>query len=308
MLALAANTTGPILALIGLGWLSRHRGWLKAGDERVLNAYIYHFALPALFFCNISGLRLDAGSLRLVLASVLPLLLAAAGFSLAGRLLGWSAETRHLLTLSTVFGSLAFFGLPFISFAFGGRADGVAALCAASGSIVGVVTSLVILETHGAGHDLGAWARTLIVARRLARNPLVLAIALGAGVSLSGLSLPAAVQEPLSMLGRTTVTVALFLLGVFLYGKPYGDMKTASALCLLRAALLPLLGLGACALLGITGTERAVVVLLHASPIAIAMIVLSERYDFRRQTVASLLLLSSLGSAFYLNLWLWLLR
>src|SRR3989339_1864670 len=102
MLALAADTTGPILALIGLGWLSRRRGWLKAGDERVLNAYIYYFALPALFFCNISGLRLDAGSLRLVAASVLPLLPAAAGFPPAGRLLVLAAENPRLQYLSTV--------------------------------------------------------------------------------------------------------------------------------------------------------------------------------------------------------------
>jgi predicted permease len=39
-------------------------------------------------------------------------------------------------------------------------------------------------------------------------------------------------------------------------------------------------------------------------PIAISMIVLSERYDFQKETIASLLLLSSLSAGIYLNVWL----
>jgi predicted permease len=42
-------------------------------------------------------------------------------------------------------------------------------------------------------------------------------------------------------------------------------------------------------------------------PIAISMIVLSERYDFHKETIASLILISSIGAAIYLNLWLLLL-
>jgi len=34
------------------------------------------------------------------------------------------------------------------------------------------------------------------------------------------------------------------------------------------------------------------------------MIVLSERYNFYKETIASLILISSLGAGLYLNLWL----
>jgi predicted permease len=39
-------------------------------------------------------------------------------------------------------------------------------------------------------------------------------------------------------------------------------------------------------------------------PVAVSMIVLSERYNFYKETIASLILVSSLGAAIYLNLWL----
>ncbi|MCD6222631.1 MAG: AEC family transporter [Thermoplasmata archaeon] len=44
----AINAIIPLLILISLGFLSRKFGILKAGDERVLSAYVYYFALPSL--------------------------------------------------------------------------------------------------------------------------------------------------------------------------------------------------------------------------------------------------------------------
>ena len=44
-LDVATRTVIPILLLMGLGFLSRKLGILKSGDERILSAYIYYFAL-----------------------------------------------------------------------------------------------------------------------------------------------------------------------------------------------------------------------------------------------------------------------
>ena len=49
------------------------------------------------------------------------------------------------------------------------------------------------------------------------------------------------------------------------------------------------------------------VLLMSGMPVAVSLLVLSERYDFHAETIASLVLLSSLGSALTLNLWLLLL-
>jgi len=43
---------------------------------------------------------------------------------------------------------------------------------------------------------------------------------------------------------------------------------------------------------------------MHGMPIAVSSIVLSERYDFFKETIASLNLISALLSVFYLNIWL----
>lgn len=48
------GTVIPILLLMGIGFLSRKFGILKLGDERVLSAYVYFFALSALFIVDLA--------------------------------------------------------------------------------------------------------------------------------------------------------------------------------------------------------------------------------------------------------------
>ncbi|MGQ9478461.1 MAG: AEC family transporter [Thermoproteota archaeon] len=63
-------TTVPPLILIGLGGYSSKKLGLKPEDERVLSAYIYYFALPALFIIDLSNISLNGEAARFILAGV----------------------------------------------------------------------------------------------------------------------------------------------------------------------------------------------------------------------------------------------
>jgi predicted permease len=212
-----------------------------------------------------------------------------------------------LLAVSTAFGSLAFFGIPFLIFAFPGReAERLATLAAAGISVPAVAVTVSLLEyarLEGAGFAAGVRQ----VLPRLALNPLLISIAAGTALAAAGVHLPQPVERPLHMLGTTTATVAFFMLGVFLYGRRYVNLAPAAGLALLRLAVLPLVALAAAELAGLTGQQRTTAVLMNGMPVAISMLVLSERYGFHPQTVASLVLISSVGSAVSLNVWLWIL-
>jgi predicted permease len=111
----------------------------------------------------------------------------------------------------------------------------------------------------------------------------------------------------LHLLGMTTAPVALFMLGVFLYGRSYEDLPRAAGLCLIRMVMMPLTALLAARILDLTDLETTIVVVMHSSPAAISLVLLSERYAFHRSTLASLVLLSSLAAAVYLTVWMMLL-
>lgn len=301
---LALRTVVPIALLVGAGVAARATGALRAGDARVLNAYIYWFALPALFLVDISGMALDPGDVRFVAAGAAPVAVAALLFALLARALGLSRGTFALVAVSTVFGSLAFFGIPFVIFAFPGReAERLAALAAATTSLVAVTVTIALLE-YASLEARGILAGARVIIPRLARNPLLLSVAVGAALSLAGVRLPQPVERPLHMLGTTTATVAFFMLGAMLYGRRYTNLAAAAALALLRLVLLPLAALAVAALAGLGGLERTIVVLMNGMPVAVSLLVLSERYDFHQETIASLVLISSAGSALTLNVWL----
>ena len=65
------RTVVPIILLVGTGFISRKIGILRAGDERVLNAYVYFFALPSLFFIDLAETSFAVGTLRFIGAGII---------------------------------------------------------------------------------------------------------------------------------------------------------------------------------------------------------------------------------------------
>jgi malonate transporter len=300
----ALRTIVPILLLAGAGFMSRRLGILKSGDARVLSAYVYWFALPALLLANIAETQFDAETMRFMAAGVTPVLIVFFFYMLIARIFSFSKNTTYLMTLSTIFGSWGFFGIPFVMFAFPTReAEKLAILSLVSIAVVSVTISITLLEYYRL-EKTTIWRGLFIVVKKLSKNPLILSIMIGLAFALSGIQIPALILTPLHMLGSTTATVAIFLLGVFLYGRKYTKLFYALRLSILKVIFLPLIAFFAVGLFRLTEPHRSIIVLMHAMPVALSMIVLSERYDFNKETFASLILVTSLAAGIYLNLWL----
>jgi malonate transporter len=307
VLTTGLRTIVPILLLIGVGAAARKLGILKAGDTRVLSAYVYYFALPALLLVNIAETRFDEQTMRFMAAGVTPVLIVFFLYSVISRIFGISKNKTYLLTLSTIFGSWGFFGIPFVMFAFPTReVERLATLSLVSIAVVSVTISITLLEYYRLNKQT-IWRGLLTVLKKLSKNPLILAIVFGLLMALLRIRIPALILTPLHMLGSTTATIAIFLLGAFLYGRKYSNLLRAFKLSLLKAFLLPAIALVTVALFKLSDPHRSVIVLMHAMPLALSMIVLSERYNFNKETFASMILITSLAAGFYLNLWLLLL-
>lgn len=304
MLTTALRTIIPILLLIGVGAVARRIGILKAGDTRVLSAYVYYFALPALLLVNIAETRFDGETLRFMAAGVTPVLFVFVLYSIISRIFSISRNTTYVLTLSTIFGSWGFFGIPFVMFAFPTReTEKLATLSLVSIAVVSVTISITLLEYYRLEKQT-IWRGLLSVLKKLSRNPLIIGIVLGLIMALLRIRIPPLILTPLHMLGSTTATIAIFLLGAFLYGRKYSNLMRAIKLSLLKAFLLPAIALITVVLFRLSEPHRSVIVLMHAMPLALSMIVLSERYDFNKETFASMILITSLAAGLYLNFWL----
>ena len=304
MAATALRTIVPIMLLVGVGFISRRLGILKAGDQRVLSAYVYYWALPALLFANIAVTEFTSETLRFMAAGVTPVLIVFFFYIIISKIFSISRNTSYLMTLSTIFGSWGFFGIPFVMFAFPtSEAERLAILSLVSIAVVSVTISITLLE-YTKMQASSVWRGLSIVLKKLSRNPLIISIALGLIIALTGISIPDLILKPIHMLGNTTATVAIFLLGVFLYGRKYTNLGYALRLSTLKVIFLPIIAFITVALFNLAEPHRSIIVLMHAMPVALSMIVLSERYDFNKETFASLILITSLAAGLYLNLWL----
>ena len=304
MVDVMVGTAVPILLLMCTGFLSRKAGILKSGDERVLSSYVYYFALPALFIVDMAETTFAAETLTFIFVGILPIFVVVAVYSLLYVVFKFSRNTFYLLTLSTIFGNTAFFGIPFVTFAFpSAQIERLATLAAATIGIAAIAVSIALLEFYRHG-DSPKKEGLKQVARGLVKNPLIISIVIGIVISVVGVQIPSPVATFLHMAGGTTSAVAIFMLGAFLYGKKYVNLKTAFGLSILRIVFLPALALALMALFSLPIIDESVLVLMHAMPVAVSLSVLSERYEFHRETVASLTLISSVGAIIYLNLWL----
>jgi predicted permease len=301
------GTAVPILLLMSIGFFSRKFGILKRGDERVLSAYVYFFALPALFIVDLAETTFVPETLTFILAGITPVLLVVVIYGLLHTIFKIPMNKIYLLTISTIFGSLAFFGIPFVTFAFPTfQTEHLATLAAATISIVAITISITVLEFYQLGES-NKFMALKHVTIRLARNPLIISIFLGILISVIGMEIPSLVCNLLHMMGGTTSAVAVFMLGAYLYGKKYTKLKYAFGLSLLRIFFLPTLTLITISFFKLPSMDQSVIVLMNSMPVAVSLSVLSERYNFYRETIASLTLISSVGAIIYLNIWLLLL-
>jgi len=298
------QTVVPILLLIAAGFLSRKIGILRSGDERVLSSYVYYFALPALSIVNLSEIVFTSNTLKFMSAGILPIFIAVTIFVAISRIFRVTRDTLYLLIMSTVFGSVAFFGLPFITFAFPTtQGEHLAVLSVSSIGPIGVAISLTTLELYRLGTTT-IWEGLKRVLRKFLKNPLILSILTGFTLAFLRVEIPPPLSTSLHMLGKTTSAVAIFMLGVFLYGPKYTNIRDALKLSLLRILFLPVVALLITEFLDLPTLERTILVLMHSTPIAVSIIVLSERYNFYREIIASLILVSTIGGGLCITLWL----
>lgn len=109
------------------------------------------------------------------------------------------------------------------------------------------------------------------------------------------------------MIGKTTATIAIFMLGVFLYGRSYTKLRLALKLSLIRI-ILPLLTMLMLKLFfNLADMESITITVMYGTPAAISLIVLSERYNFYKDIIASTILISSIISIISLNIWIFIL-
>lgn len=235
------DVTLPVFLVIGFGYLAARFGFFSAAGVDGLMTFAQGFALPCLLFRAISTLDLSQ-------AFQWPLLLsfysgATAGFfaGIAGArlLFGRPWQDAVAIGFCGLFSNSLLLGLPITE-----RAYGAGAL-AANYAIIAVhspfcyALGITVMEVvRHSGRGLVTTVRAIFTA--MFRNPLVIGIALGFAVNLTGTKLPPVLAEALDLMIRAAVPAALFGLGgVLVRYRPEGDLPTVLFVSAISLVLHP---------------------------------------------------------------------
>ena len=147
----------------------------------------------------------------------------------------------------------------------------------------------------GGGGGAARWRRLL----GAFRFPYVYAVGFAVLLRSAGPSfaLPAAIARPIQLLGDMWIPLMLVLLGMELVRIRIAHVwRKASLLAALKLILPPLLAFGLVTLFRIDGLVRDVLIVQSAMPTAVNGLLLARQFNVRPDLVASVLMLSTLGS------------
>lgn len=300
------NVVLPVFVVIAFGYVAVWRGLFSDAGNDALMRYAQKFAIPCLLFQAMSTLDLSVNFDLALLGSFYTG--AVAGFCLG--LLGGRYLFRRTWQDAVAIGFCCLFsnslllGVPISERAYG--TDSLAAnfaiisIHAPFCYLVGI-TAMEIARGGGKGPIQTAKA----VAKAMFSNALVIGIALGLAVNLSGIALPGVLTEAVALMARSALPAALFGLGgVLVRYRPEGDMRAIAYVVLISLIVHP-------TIVWIMGTSldlpqqsfRAAVVTAAMAP-GVNAYVFADMYGAARRVAASSVLAGT--AATVLTAWAWL--
>ncbi|PIE10725.1 MAG: transporter [Rhodobacterales bacterium] len=275
----------PVFVLAAIGFI-----WVKTGHDyrmEFVTRLTMTLSVPCLIFVALMKTEIDPKALAdLTLASLASYAAVTAIF--AGLLAAAGLSQRTFLA-PLVFGNTGNLGLPLAIFAFGDTGLGLA--------VVVFAVMAVLSFTFGVWLVSGGGSLMKVV-----KEPLVGATLAGALFLWQGWETPRVVTNTLELIGQMAIPLMLITLGVAiarLHIAGIGRAVLLSAVKLVICAAIPWVIGG---WMGLDDMARAVLTVQIATPVAVTSYLLAEKYGADAQSVAGLVVTSTLLSVLGLPL------
>ncbi len=289
----------PVGLVIAIGWVLKR--WNFAGDgfwapaERIA----YYILMPALIVGNLAAAPLgDLDIAPIMIVIMVALLVGAAVMLGLRRFLTPDGPAFTSLFQGAVRGNI-YAGMA-ASVALHGEA-GLTLAAVAVAACVPVVNALsVTVLGRYATPQPADWRR---VTWTVARNPMIIACALGALLNATGIGAPPVIDALLDILGRSALAVGLLCVGAGLSFKGLGSARNGIAVsCAVKLVLIPAVAAVGCWLFGVTGMSTSVVILFAGAPAASSAFVLARQMGGDAGLMAQVVAASTLSAAVTLPL------
>lgn len=291
MLAIFLKTL-PFFALIGLGFWAGRTKFFSPEATAYLTKFVFYFALSAMLFRFSANLSLaEVWDTRLVIAYLWGTAFVYGIATIVGYLRKLDIATAAIEAQCAAIGNVGFLGVPMLTLLLGAQAIGPIML--ALGVDLIVFSSLIVILVTGSRDGASGLQLLRTVGLGLAKNPMIVAIALGFLWSGFSIPIPEPMNEFLAILGGAATPGALFAIGASLASKSAEKIQIAGWLSFCKLVLHPLLVGFAMLIFAVDPYAAGVVICASALPVAGNVYMLAQHYGVAPQRVSAAILVST---------------
>uniref|UniRef100_A0AAU1ZX08 AEC family transporter n=1 Tax=Streptomyces sp. NBC_00093 TaxID=2975649 RepID=A0AAU1ZX08_9ACTN len=282
-----------IAVVIGVGYAIGLRGYLGDNGREVLTKLAFHVATPALLFTTLAKADLSVIFSSRLLVTALSTIAAASVFIAVGVVRRWGIGRTTIGALCSSYVNSGNLGIPIAVYVLGDAS--LVAPVLLFQQIVVTPIALTVLDLTSTGEKGPLW-RQLITPLR---NPIAVGSLSGVLVSATGLTVPAPVMDPLTLIGNMSVPAVLLAFGISLSGSTLPLRGSERTPVLLSVALksvgqpLAAWALGA-GVFGLRGAPLLDVVVTSALPAAQNLFTYAGRYRVAETLARESILLSTI--------------
>lgn len=285
-----------------LGYLGK-KTLFKEEDKEVISKFVYNFSLPALVFYSVYSNPPKIHLFTVVWIEWLTSFIVGGIALLIGFLLKLRRETIASLFLVSIGGNVTFMGYPIMENLFGIEGLTLAIIYDQLGMIIFIYTIGIIIISLFT--SLNVDKRILnTTLNKVIKNPPLWALILG--LLLRNIFIPDFLINSLSILGKATTPLMMFLLGLS-FSKPEKEGKSMMGIIsgvVLKLFLFPLFALIFSKIMKLENLPLKVTVLESAMPSMLTALVLSLQFNLDYIFTSHVITYSTILSLITLNLWI----
>lgn len=306
-LIFSLNATVPIFLMMVLGYFFRRIGWIDDVFASKMNKFVFMVPLPVLVFEDLATVAFDeVWNLRFVLFCFGVTLLSITVVTLISCL--WKDKSiKGEFIQASYRSSAALLGIAFIQNIYGNA--GLAPLMIIGSVPLYNIMAVVVLSFFKPGQS--GLSREVITKtlKGIVTNPIIIAIVVGLAWSALKIPMPYILEKTVSSVGAVASPMGLMAMGAsFDFKKAFAKVKPAAT-----AAFIKLVGFAAIFLpvavnMGFRNEELVAILVMLGSATTVSCYVMARNMGHEGVLTSSVVMLTTMFSAFTLTMWLFVLK
>ena len=305
-LIFSLNATIPVFLLMVLGMIFRRLYWIDDVFASKMNKFVFTVSLPVLLFEDLATVDFfqmwDTVFVLFCFGATAAGIMIAAAVSLCFR-----KDVRGEFIQAAYRSSAALLGIAFIQNIYGSAS--IAPLMIIGSVPLYNVTAVLVLTLFKPGQrgmDKKVIVKTL---KGIAANPIIIGIVVGLIWSLLRMPLPQIAAKTVDSIGATATPMGLIAMGAsFDFKKAIGHVRPTVTAAMIKLIGLCAVFLPAAAAFGFRDEKIVAILIMLGSATTVSSYVMAKNMGHEGTLSSSVVMLTTLLSAFTVTMWLYVLR